>query len=815
MSFADPHSCPSCGGAIAEGARCPHCRFLLNSPSARLLWQTLLTADEVLAEARRESLVDAGPLVPVGVSMPRPAPPVPAPADSSEPRRPPLSTGSVILGLGALFLIVAAIVFISVSWDVLGADGRTLVLLVVTGILAGIAVWSTRRRLRASAEAMWAVFFGFFSIDYFAARSYGLLGLDSLNGANAVLLFGVLVAVLGGLVALMSRRLLTLHVPSVLGGLAVWLASFALAGVIGGPFFWCALAGLALAGLATTVAWRFHLRLFMVIAGAAMTLLYLLAVGGAIAELAEHPHIGQLTAHGIPMAIMVVLTIGAGVAFERLRLPSAAFVTLGISALMFAPSIAASTPEGGYVAGAALAVVLTAGLIRGTSNWIRGARIGGAAIFVALTIASLGWLNSAIESISTAGSDPFSRGWSARLVNGADLPGPAWVAFIAFAAIATSSFAVVRWPEARPYAGPLRLLPLFVAGLGGGLGVVAAEPPAVLAAVGVLALGIGLLVSTWRSHPAWQGLALGFVVVPVVMALPSEAATLAIWIAVALALASVAFLTKIGWMRSASAFGAAGLAIGSVALVADLASLGVEGMRLVVLIASIAVLATASFPLRGFVARIEIELAGSIAMIVVLLSAVDEGQDAQALLWTVAGAALVLLGLFVTDRRWLRITGSGALGVAWVLRLLASDVGTIEAYTAPFALVLLAAGLWAMRGDVQIRTIIALTPGLSLALLPSIPQALAEPTGPRALLLGVAALIALAAGIGKKWQMPFAYGSAVLALLVVWNVGPAANGLPRWVLIATAGVILTGFGITWENRVRNARSVAQYVQSLR
>ncbi|MGZ5402429.1 MAG: SCO7613 C-terminal domain-containing membrane protein, partial [Aeromicrobium sp.] len=195
--------------------------------------------------------------------------------------------------------------------------------------------------------------------------------------------------------------------------------------------------------------------------------------------------------------------------------------------------------------------------------------------------------------------------------------------------------------------------------------------------------------------------------------------------------------------------------------------------------------------------------------------AAEMGLGSQALIWAVVGVPLVVLGLFVGDRNWLRYAGSAVLGVAWVLVLRANDVETIEAYTSPFAVVLLGAGLWAMRRDPQLSTMIALTPGLTVALVPSIPQALADPTGPRALLLGLAGLLALVVGIWQKWQMPFVYGSLLVTLLVVWNVGPLANGLPRWILIAAAGVILIGSGITWENRVQNAKSAALYVQNLR
>lgn len=816
MSFADPHHCPGCGGPIAGEDRCPACGFRLTSPEARKLWQVLLSADSLLEDARRASVDEpvshaaAGPMVPTER-------PLPQPPESATPQRrtPQLSTGSVILGLGALFLIVAAIVFISVSWDVLGATGRTLVLLVITGAIAGVATWSTRRRLRASAEAMWTVFFGFFAIDYFAARSYGLLGLDSLDWDHAVLVFGIVTAVLGVAVALAGRRFLLLRAPSLAGGLAVWVASISVVGVLDGPFFWRVLAGLALAGAATGIAGLLSLRLLMVTSGTAAGAFFVAGVLAAIDDLAEHPNLDQLAQHGLPMLVMAAVAAGMGLAVNRLRLPAAGFATLAIASLVFTPSIAASTPEGGYLAAAGLAVLLAVGLIRGSGEWKTGARISGGLILLGLGLASLGWFSSAVESILPADADLFAEGWAARLIAGADRPGPAWVAAITFLAIAVATYAVLRWPECREYARPLQPAPVFFGMLGAGVTVVAAEPPAILAAAIALALGTGLLFLSRPSHQAWQALAFVLVVIPAAMAVISRSATLTIWIAVAVVLGAVAVLWTTDWLRRASAFGSTVLVLGSVAIGSAQAGLGDPGTRIAALIASIIALALGSFILRGFVARSEVEIAGGLGIVAVLISAVDEGLAAQALLWTIAGACTVVIGLLTADRGRLRYVGSGALGVAWVLRLLASDVNTIEAYTAPFAVVLLAAGLGAMRGDTDLGTVRALGPGLSLALLPSLPLALNDPTGLRALLLGIVAFITLVNGMWQKWQMPFLSGSAVLILLVVWNVGPVANGLPRWFLIAAAGAVFTGFGITWESRVGNARSAAQYVRNLR
>ena len=78
-----------------------------------------------------------------------------APAMPKPPVQRKMSTGSILLGLGALFILVAGIIFITVSWGSLGVTGRALVLLAFTAVIGLLATLITRRGLRASAEALW------------------------------------------------------------------------------------------------------------------------------------------------------------------------------------------------------------------------------------------------------------------------------------------------------------------------------------------------------------------------------------------------------------------------------------------------------------------------------------------------------------------------------------------------------------------------------------------------------------------------------------------------------------------------------------
>jgi RNA polymerase subunit RPABC4/transcription elongation factor Spt4 len=97
MTFADPRICLSCGGSIDEGvAICPHCGMNLGSAEIQQAWRALVIADQWVAKAR-----EAVPEVAANASTP------------PRPRR-HLSAGTVLLVLGAVALLVAGLIFITV-----------------------------------------------------------------------------------------------------------------------------------------------------------------------------------------------------------------------------------------------------------------------------------------------------------------------------------------------------------------------------------------------------------------------------------------------------------------------------------------------------------------------------------------------------------------------------------------------------------------------------------------------------------------------------------------------------------------------------
>ncbi|MET3963218.1 hypothetical protein ABIE44_003152 [Marmoricola sp. OAE513] len=250
--LADRTVCPDCRAPLDPDVTCTGCGLALNGTDAAVLWGLLRRADRVV-ETLRDAPVPA--LVPAPAPAPTPAPtpvltpaaaaptatPAPYPAyptfaprtprppQAARPARAPrprVNAPAVLLSLGGLCLLVAAIVFIAVRWGSLGLLGRTTVLIVVTGLFAAGAGALTRRGLRGGAETVWMLTSALVTIDMLAAYDAGLLGLDTLDahhlgGLIGLVLLGLGTGVaswaattptrtLGGMIGIASVGLLTL-----------------------------------------------------------------------------------------------------------------------------------------------------------------------------------------------------------------------------------------------------------------------------------------------------------------------------------------------------------------------------------------------------------------------------------------------------------------------------------------------------------------------------------------------------------------------------------------------------------------------------
>ena len=117
--------------------------------------------------------------------------------------------------LGALCLLVAAVIFLAVAWAWLGVGGRTAVLVALTLVTGGLGVTLGRRELRIAAEALTTVSLGLLALDVVGADNAGWLG----DLSNATLVAITSAAVLTAALALSaSTRLVA---PQLIAAVAV------------------------------------------------------------------------------------------------------------------------------------------------------------------------------------------------------------------------------------------------------------------------------------------------------------------------------------------------------------------------------------------------------------------------------------------------------------------------------------------------------------------------------------------------------------------------------------------------------------------
>jgi hypothetical protein len=176
----------------------------------------------------------------------------------------------------------------------------------------------------------------------------------------------------------------------------------------------------------------------------------------------------------------------------------------------------------------------------------------------------------------------------------------------------------------------------------------------------------------------------------------------------------------------------------------------------------------------------------------------------------VAGAltALVPLMLVASLRRdraplygWVAAVSALAATWAW---LAAVHVTVVEAYTAPAALLALAAGLVGWRTG-PARSWLTLGPAILIALGPTLTIGVAQDDVARTVASAVLAFAVVLFGAWRRLQAPLAIGVTALVVLAIDMFGPAAARLPEWVPLAAIGVLLMWVGATFERRREAAR----------
>ncbi|HZM83461.1 MAG TPA: hypothetical protein VFC19_47710, partial [Candidatus Limnocylindrales bacterium] len=153
-----------------------------------------------------------------------------------------------------------------------------------------------------------------------------------------------------------------------------------------------------------------------------------------------------------------------------------------------------------------------------------------------------------------------------------------------------------------------------------------------------------------------------------------------------------------------------------------------------------------------------------------------------------------------------------AEAIAWCLVLASYDVGTLEAYTLPVAVIAIVVGVLSAR---NLSSWLAYGPALAAALLPSLGAVmLSSGQEWRRLLLGAGALAVVVAGAVWRKQAPFVLGGVVLILLALHEIVLVWTRLQTWIPLTIIGLILVGLAITYERRLRDLTRLRDAVANM-
>jgi hypothetical protein len=157
------------------------------------------------------------------------------------------------------------------------------------------------------------------------------------------------------------------------------------------------------------------------------------------------------------------------------------------------------------------------------------------------------------------------------------------------------------------------------------------------------------------------------------------------------------------------------------------------------------------------------------------------------------GGGLALGGGLLTRHPAVALVGAGLLTAGVEAHLAAAEVGLIEAYVAPVAVLLLALG-WSAGSS----SWVADAPAVGLLGGAALLERLLGGGGEHAVLAGAVGVAAVAAGGAGRRAAPLLLGTGVLAVLTVTETLAWTAGVPTWAWLAAAGSVLLGAGIALE-----------------
>jgi hypothetical protein len=257
-------------------------------------------------------------------------------------------------------------------------------------------------------------------------------------------------------------------------------------------------------------------------------------------------------------------------------------------------------------------------------------------------------------------------------------------------------------------------------------------------------------------------------------------------------------------------------AAGAAAVAAATAPLGLPGNAYAVAAAAGALVAVTA----GLRARLEL-VVGGVAVLTALVavalaaSAVPGPSGLPPLAPVLAGLGLAALAYGIRPRRG-RVAWVGVLlcSAGNAVRMSASDVTVVEAYSLPLAVLALAVGLVRLRRQPDSPSWLTVGPAVSAGLLPSAFATVGDPSLTRPVVVLAVAAAVMVAGITFRWQAPFLSGALAASVVAVAQLAPYAVGVPRWVSFGTVGLVLLVLGFRYEQRRQDASHAARWVAGL-
>ncbi len=820
----DTTVCPDCRAPLDARGTCLGCGLGLTGPLSVELRGALAHAD-VLVERLRAASTPAS--APVAALPPLPAAPGRLTGPPPARRLTSLSVPWVLLSLGGLCLLVAAVVFVAVTWGALGLTGRTLVLGGLTLAVGAAAVAVTRHGLVAATEVLWVVVPVLVALDLLGARSAGLAGLDALGPRTAGSLVGSAVLVVALVAAAWvrtrpGRRVVGAEVVAVLGALVV-VASAAWSGPVAA--LGSALSVPALAGAALLLARRVPVAAAGLATLAVLSWLDVLFTGVDRLGDPVTPVTWWAQGRGWPLVAAAGLAAVGAVAPRPRRgwvdvRPVAAVATLLPLAVLANGPVVDGRPARALLLLAASVVGLAAVCATGTTpaGTRRGAWSRGAAPLTALGVGVLAtWLLA--QPVDGLGD---GAGLGLR---GVPDPATAGLAPVVAVAVLVALGALTRLLRGQVRDRAVQVVLLLtptVLGVGALVaveGLTDAPLPRLLTGAAALALTAG---ATWGARDDLPGLAgaagsayLLLVVLVEASARSAVLAGVALGLALLLAVAT-SERQRHGARLTAGVLAGLGALLGALGLTAAAAALGwTDGATATLLAAYAGTLAVLARPAaRVLAVRLALEGVGLLVTGLAVLAAAGAAPGSLETVLTVVGSAACLVAVTTTDRPGLGWAGAGVLGTATLLRVV-GDVPVPELHTLPAAAVLVAAGLGRLRRDPTASSLDVLGSGVTLALLPSLLLALGEPTSLRGLLVGLGGLAALGLGVRLRLAAPFVLGAATVGVLALRHLEPLAADVPQWLPLGAAGLLLLLVGVTWESRRRDLARAGRYLVGLR